>query len=175
MDENSLRSQGLTDEHLQAEMGAPNMQQPPQSAPQGMPQSAPQGMPQSAPQGMPQPDVSQDNLYDRIEQITESLIDEKWDDFVTEMKKVVAWKDQTEKTIATMQTTLEKMKEDFNMLHQGVLGKINQYDDQIKEVDSELKAVGKVFKDVIPVFTNSVKDLHQISQDLKGGKDGKQS
>ena len=94
------------------------------------------------------------------------------DDFVTEMKKVVAWKDQTEKTIASMQTTIEKMKEDFNLLHQGVLGKINQYDDQIKEVDSELKAVGKVFKDVIPVFTNSVKDLHQISQDLKGGKDG---
>ena len=165
MDEmqNSLRNQGLTDDHIQSEMG---MQQP--AIPQG------QG---AAPMPSPpvQADISQENLYERIEQITESLIDEKWDDFVTEMKKVIAWKESTEKTISSMQTTIEKMKEDFNLLHQGVLGKINQYDDQIKEVDSELKAVGKVFKDVIPVFTNSVKDLHQISQDLKGGKDGKQS
>ena len=161
--QNSLRNQGLTDDHIQSEMG---MQQP--AIPQGQ-SAAP--MPSSPVQA----DISQENLYERIEQITESLIDEKWDDFVTEMKKVIAWKESTEKTISSMQTTIEKMKEDFNLLHQGVLGKINQYDDQIKEVDSELKAVGKVFKDVIPVFTNSVKDLHQISQDLKGGKDGKQS
>ena len=161
--QNSLRNQGLTDDHIQSEMG---MQQP--ATPQG------QGV-APMPSSPVQADISQENLYERIEQITESLIDEKWDDFVTEMKKVIAWKESTEKTISSMQTTIEKMKEDFNLLHQGVLGKINQYDDQIKEVDSELKAVGKVFKDVIPVFTNSVKDLHQISQDLKGGKDGKQS
>ena len=161
--QNSLRNQGLTDDHIQSEIG---MQQPAIPQDQG---AAP--MPSSPLQA----DISQENLYERIEQITESLIDEKWDDFVTEMKKVIAWKESTEKTISSMQTTIEKMKEDFNLLHQGVLGKINQYDDQIKEVDSELKAVGKVFKDVIPVFTNSVKDLHQISQDLKGGKDGKQS
>ena len=79
MDENSLRSQGLLTNICKQRWVHPTMQQLPQGAPQGAPQSAPQGMPpQGMPQSMPQPDVSQDNLYDRIEQITESLIDEKW-------------------------------------------------------------------------------------------------
>ena len=35
------------------------------------------------------------------------------------------------------------------------------------DVGVELKAVGKVFKDVIPVFTENVKELRDVTKGLK--------
>jgi hypothetical protein len=112
------------------------------------------------------PDTPQD-LYDRIEEITEEMIDEKWDDLIKEVRKVVEWKNTVDSRIQEMDSTLTKLKDDFKLLHQGVLGKVEEYDKRMQEVGVELKSVGKVFKDVIPVFTENVKELRSITSKIK--------
>ncbi len=107
------------------------------------------------------------NIYERIEEITEGMIDEKWDELIGEVKKIVEWKEKIETKQTQMISDLEKLKEDFKTLHHGVLGKLEDYDTRMQDVGTELKAVGKVFKDVIPEFVENVKELRDIKDHLK--------
>ena len=108
-----------------------------------------------------------DNLYERMEEVAESLIDEKWDELIAEVKKIVEWKEKIEEKQSMMNNELDKLKEDFKILHQGVLGKLDDYDQRMQDVGTELKAVGKVFKDVVPDFVDNVKELKGITQGMK--------
>ncbi|MBT4446485.1 hypothetical protein HOA92_04680 [archaeon] len=153
-------------------VGMPSM--PPNMPPPSSAYDGPSGMlPPGAgpgPVGHGIPDSPQD-LYDRIEEITEEMIDEKWDDLIKEVRKVVEWKNTVDARMQKMDTTLNKLKEDFKLLHQGVLGKVEEYDKRMQEVGTELKAVGKVFKDVVPVFTENVKELRSITSKIKEDKE----
>jgi hypothetical protein len=163
-----LRGQGLTDDLISTELqkrGIPiNLIQAaleqispgnnsPSSPPPQMQRMPPQQQAENAP-----------NIYERIEEIAESMIDEKWDDLIHEVKKIVEWKEKIEERQSKINNDIEKLKEDFKILHQGVLGKIEDSDKRMRDVGTELKAVGKVFKDVVPEFVENVKELKDITQ-----------
>ncbi|HLD00787.1 MAG TPA: hypothetical protein VJC39_03520 [Candidatus Nanoarchaeia archaeon] len=110
------------------------------------------------------------NIYDRIEEITENIIDEKWDQLIAEVRKIIEWKDQIESKQSKLINETAKLKEDFQNLHQGVLGKLETYDARMRDVGTELKAVGKVFKDVIPEFVENVKIFSEATRPMKKKK-----
>ncbi len=112
----------------------------------------------------------QDAMYSRFEEIAENIIDAKWDELISEVKKVVEWKQQVEERLVKAEGDLGHLKEDFKTLHQGVLGKLDEYDTRMRDVGTDLKAVGKVFKDVVPQFVENVKELSAISREMKGGR-----
>lgn len=114
---------------------------------------------------------SQDQLYGRMENIVEGIIDEKWDQLITEVKKIIDWKDRVEEQQTKLLHDIEKLKDDFESLHQGVLGKLSEYDSRMTDVGTELKAVGKVFKDVIPEFVDNVKELSSVTAKMKSRKE----
>ncbi len=174
-----LRNQGLTDNLIVAELGKQGI--PPDQVhatiakmdgsapidqPAGMdvPAAPDMGMP-AMPQQQMQP---QDNIYDRIEEITEGIVDQRWDELIIEVKKILEWKQKVEDAQRKLENDVTKLKEDFKVLHTGVLGKLEGYDERMSEVGSELKAVGKVFKDVVPVFVENVKELkHHVEKHKK--------
>ena len=106
-------------------------------------------------------------VYERMEEIAENLVDEKWEQLIGEVKKIIDWKERMEEEISQIHNDLEKAKEDFKLLHQGVLGKLEDYDTRMRDVGTELKAVGKVFKEVIPEFVENVKELKSITEKRK--------
>lgn len=186
---NEMKSQGVNETQVISALGQinnlPPQNQGGQTMPMqdqnmggGMPPQSPgyQDMPPQGPQmpagpvGQPGGGTSADNIYERIEEITEGIIDEKWDELIAEVRKIIDWKDKMTEKINRMDTELGKLKEDFKTLHQGVLGKMEDYDNRMQEVGTELKAVGKVFKDVIPVFTENVKELKHVTSRVKEGK-----
>ncbi|MBI2669094.1 hypothetical protein HYX14_04600 [Candidatus Woesearchaeota archaeon] len=118
------------------------------------------------PKAMPQ--APPEDIYSRMEDIAETLIDERWEELIDEVKKVVVWKEKVEDRLQLLETSVNKLKEDFTLLHHGVLGKLEEYDTRMQDVGTELKAVGKVFKDVVPVFTQNVKDLASLVSETKG-------
>ncbi len=172
----TLRSQGLTDNLVVRELAAQGygseqiqdaltqLDMPEMPAPAGMPAAA--GYPSY---GMPAAPQSREegNIYERMEEIAESLVDEKWDELIAEVKKIVAWKEKVEERQAALLSEVEKLKEDFKVLHQGVLGRLEDYDTRMRDVGTELKAVGRVFKDVIPEFVDNVKELKQLKEGWK--------
>jgi hypothetical protein len=173
--ENELKTKGMQPQEIQLaieQANTPSMpggnmpQMPPQGPPSFSPEPTPPGSPPTA---MPSPSGDEGNVYERIEAITESMIDEKWDDLIGEVRKIIEWKEKIEDKQTKMINDLEKLKEDFKILHHGVLGKLEDYDSKMGDVGTELKAVGKVFKDVIPEFVDNVKELKSITQGVKKG------
>lgn len=115
----------------------------------------------------PPPPGASGNIYERVEEVVESIVDEKWDDLISEVKKIVEWKDKIEQRQSRIEGDLTKIKEDFKILHQGVLGKLESYDNRMRDVGTELSAVGKVFRDVVPEFVENVKELSSITNQMK--------
>ncbi|MEK6950653.1 MAG: hypothetical protein AABX13_02925 [Nanoarchaeota archaeon] len=159
-----LRSQGLSDAVVKQELQSRGYL--PSQVEQAL-QQADTPYP-SAASGSVMPAPDQGNIYERIEEITESIVDEKWDDLIAEVKKIVEWKESLEQKQAKVQADLDKLKENFAALHQGVLGRLEDYDERMQDVGTELKAVGKVFKDVIPVFVENVKELKSVTERAQG-------
>ena len=87
-----------------------------------------------------------------------------------EMQKVVGWKERMDGEVQSMKDALSSLKDEFNQLRQGILGKVTEADERMREVSSELKAVHNIFKDVLPTFTENVAELSRVTSKLSPKK-----
>ena len=124
-----------------------------------LPIGPPMGMP---PMGLPQESGSSN------EEIIEQIIDEKWNDLVKDVNKIVAWKEAMTQRIEKLEQRMDDLKADFDKLHEGIIGKVGEYDKNLLEVGAEVKAMEKVFSKVLPVFTENVAELSRITDRVRG-------
>ena len=153
----------------------PSMDSPPMDAPPmaGPPMGS--GPMEPPPMGAPpvdRPPASSDNFsanptVERIEEIAEAIIDEKWNDLVKTINKIIEWKERTEGVILRIQTEFQNLRKDYDNLTRGVLGKIGEYNQNIANIGVEIKAMEKVFEKVLPLFTENVHTLDRVTKDLK--------
>ncbi len=104
---------------------------------------------------------------ERIEELVEAIIDEKWNEIVKSINKIADWKERTESKITKLEQQMEDLKASFEQLHQGILGKIGEYDKNLVNISAEIKAMDKVFQKVLPVMTENVNELSRITQEMK--------
>jgi hypothetical protein len=104
----------------------------------------------------------------QVEEIAEAIIEEKWTELARGVSKIVEWKDRTEAKMNELDQRLTKVQEDFGNLHTGVLGKLNEYDRNISSVGTDIKAMQKVFQQMLPAFTENVNELNRITKNMKG-------
>jgi len=130
----------------------------------GMP--PPPGM--APPPGMGRPGLKDASL-ERIEEIAEAIIDEKWDELVSNVTKIVEWKDKVEGDITTMKEQMKQIEDRFKSVQSSIIGKVEDYDRAMKDVGTDVKALTKVFQKILPGFTENVNELSRISQRFKGG------
>lgn len=149
-------------------------------APEGMPQD--QGMPMQPMQQMQGPmDYAQQQGFgpaagqsygpsfetQRIEELAEAIIDEKWNEIVRSINKIIDWKERVEARVTKMEQQLDDMNKNFDLLHKGVLGKISEYDRNLTNVGAEIKAMDKVFQKVLPSLTENVSELSRITTSMR--------
>ena len=104
---------------------------------------------------------------EEIEEIAESIIDEKWEELMKAVDKIVAWKESTEAKVAQMEQKMEDLRKEFDTLHKGVLGKIEEYDKDIKDVGTDIRAMEAVFKKTLPTFTENIHELQSLTKKIK--------
>ncbi len=104
---------------------------------------------------------------ERIEELAEAIIDEKWNEIVKSINKIIEWKDRTEARILKIEQQFVDMQKQFDTLHKGVLGKIGEYDRNVTAIGSDIKALEKVFQKVLPIMTENVNELSRITADMK--------
>lgn len=137
--------------------------------PQGLP-VPPQGMGFPGTGQMPLPPqfspemISQD---ERIEELAEAIIDEKWKELTKNIDKIIDWKEKTESKINIIQQEFADIKKNFESLHDAILGKVSEYDQNIISLGSEIKAMEKVFQKLLPTFTENVNELARITKTMK--------
>ncbi len=107
---------------------------------------------------------------ERVEEIAEAIIDEKWNEFVKDINKVIEWKEKTESRIIRLEQGLNDLRASFDSLHRGMLGKISEYDKNLVDVGTEIKAMEKVFQKVLPTFTENVGKLSRMLEDKSASK-----
>ena len=101
------------------------------------------------------------------EEIIETIIDEKWNDLLEDVQRIISWKEKTTEQVTTLEQQLKDLKEQFERLHGAVIGKVGEYDQHILQVGAEVKAMEKVFSKVLPVFTENVGELSRITDSIK--------
>ncbi|MGB9749067.1 MAG: hypothetical protein ACP5H9_04005 [Candidatus Woesearchaeota archaeon] len=110
-----------------------------------------------------------DTETEKIEQIAEAIIDEKWNDLVESINKVIDWKNKVEARIVKIEQQLNDLKQLYAELQKGILEKVGEYDQHILDVGTEIKAMEEVFKKIMPSFTQNVNELSSIVKNLKKG------
>jgi len=174
-----LQSQGLNPPEIydainQANMSAygqqPGADQMQQQDMQQMPPQMDPGMQQQMPpdpnmqQMPPLPPMHQQQEISRekIEEVAEAIINEKWNDLLKDINKIVEWKERKESEIAKMQQEIIDIKASFDSLHKGMLGKITEYDQNISRVGTGIKAMEMTFQKILPTLTENVNRLSGI-------------
>ena len=103
---------------------------------------------------------------ERIEEIAEAIIDEKWEILVKDIHKIVEWKEGMDSKISKVESEVSDIKEDFDKLHKAIISKIDEYDKNLSDVGSEIKAMNQVFQKVLPTFTENISTLSRITKTL---------
>ncbi|MFW6013789.1 MAG: hypothetical protein ACOCZQ_00200 [Nanoarchaeota archaeon] len=103
---------------------------------------------------------------ERIEEIAEAIIDEKWNEIIKSINKIIDWKEKTENQINKLEQRIDDMQKDFENLNKGVLGKIGEYDKNITNLGVEIKAMERVFQKIIPNLTENVHALEKLTHKL---------
>jgi hypothetical protein len=105
----------------------------------------------------------------KMEELVETIIEEKWQELLRDVNKIIDWKNKVESRLSEVEIKLDNLRDNFSDLQKAIIGKVNDYDKHIIEVGSEIKAMEKVFSKVLPVFTENVNELSNIASRLKGG------
>ena len=104
---------------------------------------------------------------ERIQEVAEAIIDEKWEELVKDIKRVIEWKDKSEDRIAKLEQQLIDIRLSIDSLTKSVMSKISGYDQNIVDVGTEIKAMEKVFQKVLPTLTESVNKLDRMTKGAK--------
>lgn len=103
-----------------------------------------------------------------IEEYVETIIDEKWTELEKDIQKIVDWKNRSEQRLVELAQRVDDLKDRFEKLQSSILGKVGEYDKTMQDVGADLKAMERVFSKVLPQFTENVKQLSEISEQMQG-------
>jgi len=102
-----------------------------------------------------------------FEEIAEAIVEEKWHEFSRELVKVNEWKDSSASRLDKVEQSVNDMKSDLESLHKAIVSKISEYDKNLLDVGTEIKAMEKVFQKVLPELTGSVAELSRITKAVR--------
>lgn len=141
-----------------------NQQVPSNYPPQNYP-TQPSNYSQNYPQNSPQPYQEVDPS--RIEEVTEAIVNEKLSEILKAINKISEWKEKTDSRLTVVETQQKELKQGFDNLHDAILGKVGEYDQNIVNLGAEIKAMEKVFQKVLPTLADNVAELSKITDDMK--------
>ncbi len=112
--------------------------------------------------------VDKDEIQEMIDETVEKIIDERWSRLVESVEKVVKWKEKQEAQLNLVKEDIVHLRESMESMEKKVLNKISSYDSNILDVNSEIKALEKVFQKITPTLINNVNELSKITEGLRG-------
>ena len=172
----NLQSQGYNSSQIFDAMNQAGMSQqmPPQPEPMS-PQSypTPEQYPSMQTPQPPSPEEYTVPVTERemVEEVAEAIIDEKWNELVKDINKVIEWKEKTESKINKIEQELEDLKLGLESLHKSLMAKISNYDKNISNVGVEIKAMEKVFQKILPGLTENINRLERLGKKATPSKE----
>ncbi|MBD3259209.1 hypothetical protein GF371_01100 [Candidatus Woesearchaeota archaeon] len=122
-------------------------------------------------QGITPPPISKPSIStEKIEQIAEAIIEEKWEEVTENINKVIEWKDRTESKLSDLNTKFEQAKTSVQGIKDEFMEKLGEYDKKLTEISTDVQAMSRVFEKILPQFMESVGELSRIASGTKAGR-----
>jgi len=106
-------------------------------------------------------------MRDQIAALVEAVIDERWGQVVENMGDLISWREKISDDITSIKQEILRVQERFDRLQNSLYGKVEEYNKNIGEVGSEIKALEKVFEKIVNPLTSNIKELAKITAELK--------
>ena len=113
--------------------------------------------------------ISNQNL-ESIQQILEQIINEKWKNSAEELNSLRSSVNINTNSIENIKDNLEKLSQRIDNIQNTMVGKTEEYNRTISDVNIELQAFEKVIDRLIPAISDSIKELRDLIDDLKTQK-----
>ncbi|MBW2987289.1 hypothetical protein KY336_01950 [Candidatus Woesearchaeota archaeon] len=107
---------------------------------------------------------------EKIEEIAEAIIEEKWAEVTENINKVIDWKERTESKLNELDTKFGQAKTAVQGVKDELMDKLQEYDKQITDISTEVKAMSRVFEKLLPQFMESVSELSRVASGTSAGK-----
>jgi chromosome segregation ATPase len=139
-------------ESMQPQMTQPVLQQPVQQNNDSRPQN-----------------MNGSNM-ESIQQILEQIIEEKWKNSATELNSLRSSLNINENSIEMIKDQIEKLDQRIDNIQNTMIGKTEEYNKTISDVNVELQAFEKVIDRLVPAISDSIKELRDLIDGLKPQK-----
>jgi len=172
-----MEEQVPTPSPYQPPVPSPTMPMPQQMPPAQMP--SPRAQPQQQPeyyypyqyptyeqQGAPQQKMETED----IEEIAEEIVNEKWQEIKSKISDFIEWKTYADKRIIAVEDRLKRIESSFDRLQISLLGKVQEYGQNIRDLGSEMGSMQNAFGKVLSPLVDNVKELGKLTEDLKKAK-----
>jgi len=139
------------------------------SAMQGVEPFQPMPLPdQGTPPNALSSPFSSPSSQDEFERIAEKIVQEKVNELRKEHDALNVWRDKTSERLDKLEQGLQDVKMDLDGLHKAIVQKIGEYDRNLVDVGTEIKAMEKVFSKVLPSLTENIQELSKATKVVKG-------
>ncbi len=111
-----------------------------------------------------------DQALDTIQQVLEQIIEEKWEASSADLNSVKNSLKNTSGSLDMLKDQMNKLGQRIDGLQNVMLGKTEEYNKTLSDVNVELQAFEKVIDRLIPTISDSIKELRDLIDDLKKAK-----
>jgi hypothetical protein len=118
-------------------------------------------------QGMNAPSQPGQLDTERIHEIIERIVAEKWDETLSKMGDIQNWKQKVDMNLLGVKQEVVRLSGRLENLQTSVLGKVQDYDTGIRDIHSEMKALEKVLERIMEPLVTNVKELQKVTEEIK--------
>jgi len=105
--------------------------------------------------------------YEMVEEIVESVVKEKWDDMIKNVGDIKLWKERMQVDTNAIKQEILRMQDRMDSLQKSLIGKLTDYDQGVKEIGTEIKALEQVLQKIIGPLTKNIKELEKVTEEIK--------
>ena len=127
----------------------------------------------SQPQFQQQPMMPSQSNYqeEHVEELVESVVNEKWEELTGKVGDIAIWKETTRNELEAIKQEILRMGQRMENLQRAVIGKVNDYNKDIQNMGTDIKALEQVLQKILGPLTTNVKELSKIAEVIKRKKE----
>ena len=115
----------------------------------------------------PREAYSSRDMEEKIEEIAESIIEEKWQRAMEEMGDLTGWKEKIKTEIVAIKQEVLRIENRFEGMQQAMFGRIKEYDKQMGGMGTDVKAIEKLLENILRPLTDNIKELKRITEKMQ--------
>jgi predicted transcriptional regulator len=109
------------------------------------------------------PSTSMDS--NKVEEIAEAIIDEKWDIIVESVNKIADWKEVVDSKLDQLSSNLEEIHRGFAEFKDNISSQVTDYESEISDLKTDIVAMNKVLKKALPDIVSGKIEIHEDSKE----------